>query len=430
MLVSAALLAGVAATTLVPSASSGAAGADDLRYNQIQVKGSHNSYHIEPPQNLIDVFVRFQADAYLLQYTHDPLTTQLEDQGVRQFELDLFADVDGDLYAPDGVPGWKVLHVAQIDERSTCPKFTDCLAEMKAWSDANPTHVPIAVLLETKDDDDIPGGKVPDPITPALLHELDDEIRSVLPEDQLLTPDFLRGVGRPGGADGAGTVFPDPESAVLGHGWPRLDDVRGRFIFVLNNDRDDYVDGDPTLAGRVAFPPSSPGNPDAAFIMRNNSISSFADIQALVQAGYLVRSRADFPVETGLSGDPSSRDAALASGAQLVSGDYLTPTDYERYDATFAARYGLPFDPDRPAYETIVPGGNPARCNPVNGPEGCTSEQVEDLDAEVPASSTTTTSTSAPGATSTTARATAGVAATTGTSTAAVAVVAAPTFTG
>lgn len=394
----------VAAAAALLVAPGSAQSSIDLRMNQIQVKGSHNSYHLEPSQAAIDLMMTVQSDAYLLQYTHDPLTQQLDEQGVRQFELDIWADPEGEqFYAPQGVPGFKVLHIEQIDKGSTCPLFTDCLEEMKAWSDLHPSHVPITVLVELKDSDDIPGGpNIPVPIGAELLHDLDDEIRSVFPADRLVTPDFLRGVGRSGGADGAGTVYPDPESAVLGYGWPQLEDVRGRFIFVLDNKRDEYVDGDPTLTGRAAFPPSSPGNPDAAFLKLNDSVGDYDAIVAAVEAGYLVRTRADFPIETGLTGDATNREAALSSGAQFVSGDYLTPTDYERYDADFAEHYSLPFDPDRPAYETVVPGGNPARCNPRIAPEGCTSRLVEDLPPLQVVTTTTTTTTTEPEVTTTT----------------------------
>jgi Phosphoinositide phospholipase C, Ca2+-dependent len=93
----------------------------------------------------------------------------------------------------------------------------------------------------------------------------------------------------------------------------------------------------------------------------------------------MVRTRADLPVDTGLSGDPTRLADALASGAQWVSGDYLTPTDSARYDAAFALRYHLPFDPGRPPYQTVVPGGAPARCNPLTAPATCRSSDVEHL---------------------------------------------------
>jgi hypothetical protein len=150
-------------------------------------------------------------------------------------------------------------------------------------------------------------------------------------------------------------------------------------MFVLDNERTDYVDGDPTLSGREAFPPATPGDPDAAFLKLNDSVGDFDEIVDAVEAGYMVRTRSDFPVDTGLTGDPTNLLAALESGAQFVSGDYLTPNDYARYDQAFADRFELPFDPNRPPYRTLVPGGMPARCNPRIAPDGCTPAEVENL---------------------------------------------------
>ena len=59
-----------------------------LRINHIQMKGTHNSYHLAP----IGPTVR----AY--DYSHDPLDVQAEEQGVRQFEIDVWWDARGQLY--------------------------------------------------------------------------------------------------------------------------------------------------------------------------------------------------------------------------------------------------------------------------------------------------------------------------------------------
>ncbi len=56
------------------------------------------------------------------------------------------------------------------------------------------------------------------------------------------------------------------------------------------------------------------------------------------------------------------RDAAIASGAQWVSTDYEVP----------GRAYGQP-------YFVSIPGGTPARCNPINSPSWCTSGQIESL---------------------------------------------------
>lgn len=353
----------LAATTGLVDPAGGAPGSD-LRLNQMQVIGSHNSYHVEPDAATIQFYIDAGfPEAIELAYTHAPLAEQFTSQGVRQIELDVFADPAGDLWRPTGTNGFKVFHIEAIDMDATCQVFVDCLAEVKAWSDANPAHMPIAVLVELKDSDDFPVDPVPLPITADLLRDLDDEIRSVFPEDRLLTPDDVRG------------THASVEDAILADGWPRIDDVRGQVMVLLDNKRDEYVDGDPTLAGRVAFPPSTPGQPDAAFIKRNDPTgANLAEIQALVDAGYVVRTRADGPVLTAQSGDTTQRDAALASGAQWVSTDYPIPG--------LATRWGTD-------YVAAIPGGTPARCNPVNAPEGCVSTDVEDLPAQVAPTTTT-----------------------------------------
>ena len=73
----------------------------------------------------------------------------------------------------------------------------------------------------------------------------------------------------------------------------------------------------------------------------------------------LVRTRADADTVQARSNDTTMRDAALAGGAQFVSTDYEVP------------------DPRFGPYVVRIPGGTPARCNPVTAPPGCRSTDVE-----------------------------------------------------
>jgi hypothetical protein len=50
-----------------------------------------------------------------------------------------------------------------------------------------------------------------------------------------------------------------------------------------------------------------------------------AEIQELVRAGYLVGTRSDVPLTTVLSGDTTQLQAALESGARLVSTTFRFP---------------------------------------------------------------------------------------------------------
>ncbi len=120
-----------------------------------------------------------------LDYTHRPLTEQLSRLGIRQFEIDVYADPQGGLYAspaalrmgpafarlePPGPalrrPGFKVLHVPDFDFRVTCQTLVACLTEIRDWSRAHPRHVPILVMLELKD------GPVADPRGLGLVRPL------------------------------------------------------------------------------------------------------------------------------------------------------------------------------------------------------------------------------------------------------------------
>jgi hypothetical protein len=211
------------------------------------------------------------------------------------------------------------------------------------------------VLVEVKDEAIVDplalGFTIPIPFGPAEFEDLDAEIRRVFPPEQLLTPDDVRRRGR--------TL----ERSVLESGWPRLGAARGRVLFALDNGgqkRVDYIGSNPSLDGRVLFTNGVPGEPDAAFVKRNDPIGSFDDIQELVRAGYLVRTRADADTIDARLGDPTRRDAALASGAQYVSTDYPVP------------------NPDfGTGYEVEIPGGMPGRCNPLNASPGCRPEALE-----------------------------------------------------
>jgi len=344
-----------------------------VRLNHLQVLGSHNSYHIEPEPDLFQLLLSFDPMFLAWEYNHLPLDEQFSFQGIRQIELDLFHDPEGGYHAdPLGLvllsddpdiriphfepPGLKVFHVQELDFQTTCPTFVNCLEIIRDWSNANPGHLPTSVLLELKDDAILDPGfgfRLPLPFDAAALDGVDAEIRSVFAEKRLLTPDFVRGDRE--------TL----EEAILEDGWPTLADSRGKILFLMDNGgtkRALYREGRPSLEGRVIFTNADPGDEDAAFVKRNNPLSQGGDIADLVSQGYLVRTRADGDTVQAREGDPTQRDAALASGAQFVSSDYPVPN--------------LDFGTD---YFVQIPGGMPAACNPISAPSGCRNPSLERL---------------------------------------------------
>lgn len=344
-----------------------------VRLNQIQVVGSHNSYNTGFAPSEEKYFSGHFPEAFHgVDYHHQSLPKQL-DAGVRQLELDIVTDPAGGRFShpkivgltkeaglpadPDfdpqhemDKPGFKVIHLGDVNQRSSCQTFVHCLQDIRGWSKAHPKHVPILLLIEDKQGrlSQLPGATTAEPWTAETWNALDAEIRSVFPAKELITPDQVRG------------KYPTLEAAVLAGAWPTLAESRGKVLFLLYNrpSAPAYLEGHPLLQGRVLFTNSEPGKPDAAFVERDKG--SQDEIRALVKSGYLVRTRADFNTDQGRTNDTARRDLTLASGAQMVSTD-------------FPVSEPAPWT----GYTVGLPGGVAARCNPVNAPSGCKDELLE-----------------------------------------------------
>ena len=344
--------------------------ADDcVRLNQIQVLGTHNSYHIAPKAALLETLPPERRQGY--EYTHKTLTEQLSQLGVRQFEIDVFADPEGGRYArpsaykltgdsPNPVmqkPGFKVLHVQDFDVHSTCPTLVACLTEIKTWSTANPGHLPVMIMIEAKDNaiENRPNFEFvkPLPIGARELDALDAEIRSVFPADRIITPDVVRG------------EHATLDEAIRKSGWPTLRQARGKVMFALDNTdrkRDEYLQGHPSLKGRVLFVTAPAGDPATAFLKLNEARGPAEEkIREQVKAGYLVRTRADEPTAEARSGSTVRKDSAFRSGAQFVSTDF---PEISPFGSGYIARI--------PGPSALI-----ARCNPVSAPAGCRDEWLE-----------------------------------------------------
>ncbi|WP_430931276.1 phosphatidylinositol-specific phospholipase C1-like protein [Saccharicrinis sp. 156] len=313
--------------------------------NDVQVIGSHNSYKIAIEKPVWDyLFQMDSAKAISLQYAHIPILEQLN-LGLRNVELDVFFDPNGGHFSnPKGLdvirangdtplaydeenklsePGLKMFHIQDVDFRSHHLLFKDCLKVMKRWSDKNRNHTPVFVLMNTKDQK-VEGTRDPLHFTKEAFDSLDQEIRSVFADEDLITPDFVRG------------DYESLEEAVLTLGWPDLEEVKGRFLFVLDENEekiDRYLKGHAGLKGRVLFVNSPEGNPEAAFRIINNPIRDFDYIKSLVEKGYLVRTRADAATKESRTLDYTRFEKAKESGAQVISTDYYIPSTL--YNSSF-----------------------------------------------------------------------------------------------
>ena len=341
-----------------------------VHLNQIQVIGTHNSYHAGFAPSEAKLMQQKNPKAFeALNYSHPTLDVQLS-AGVRQLEIDVYADSKGGRFAHPAItgmvaaaglpadpeldpnheldkPGFKVMHVVGIDQRSSCHTFVKCLTVVRTWSKAHPQHLPIFLLVETKQDKP---GEIPkpyavptEPFTSAVFDALDAEIRSVFSTAEMITPDQVRG-------DRA--TLPE---AISQGGWPTLAAARGKVVFLMDQSSMTpvYTEGHRALRGRILFTNATPGTGDAAFVEENSG--TVAEIDNLVRRGYLVRTRTDEPTEDARRNNTERRDLALNSGAQILSTDYPAsePARWEGH------------------YHVELPGNEMVRCDPVNKPAGC-----------------------------------------------------------
>ncbi|KAL9643785.1 hypothetical protein ABK040_016087 [Willaertia magna] len=177
----------------------------ELRVNQLQVLTTHNSYHQRKQP--------FSWFIPSMNYEHDTITNQLNNYGVRGLELDIHFNRD--------TKYWHVYHVPIIDDKSSCNTFMECLKEVKDWSDSvNGNHDLIFIYIEPKNVRDFHDFCKDD--KQLVFRKLLEEITSIIPITQILTPAKLKGRNN------------SLREAINKRGWPKRKRVRGMFTFVMN----------------------------------------------------------------------------------------------------------------------------------------------------------------------------------------------------
>jgi hypothetical protein len=332
---------------------------DALPITALQTIGTHNSYKQAIPPAELAALMAQNPDVAGLDYAHPPLADQL-DAGMRNLEIDIVYDPEGGRFATPmmpammagqpgaapyeatgmDAPGFKVLHIPDIDVRSSCSTLVACMSEIRDWSLAHPAHAPIMVMFNAKTGGiDAPGAVETLDFDREAFAALDAEFASVFAPDHLIIPDAVRG-------DHASL-----RDGVLAGGWPSLGEARGRIMLVLDErgEKAEAYRGDASsLEGRLMFTLSESVEADhAAVFILNDPVADAQMIGHAVNAGFLVRTRADANTVEARSGDVSRRDAAIESGAHWVSTDYPQPrTEWSEY-------------------QVGLPGGLAVRCNPV-----------------------------------------------------------------
>ncbi|MCP4125103.1 MAG: hypothetical protein GY751_25490 [Bacteroidetes bacterium] len=328
--------------------------------NEFQSIGSHYSYRkrtYTPLFNLFSLATTILPDEWISDgidpsiqwdYEHLPLERQFNQFGVRSLELDLYNDPEGGLYSnrlekalvlepiASGVPelnepGIKIMHLAHVDYMTHYHTFKQSLETILAWSNNHPDHFPLFVLMELKDQFfpfEIPN--VVDPFDEYTIPFVAQEILDIFPEEKLITPTDLR-------------THATLEASIAANGWPLLAEARGKTFFIIM----DSEEIEETVFGSNEYS-----------IVQNNNLFKIMDdpydpaIGSLIDQGYMVRTRSDGGTAEARTGNTEKRDAAFASGAQIISTDYYRPDPRHLF---------LPNE--WTDYEVQWPGGHTARSN-------------------------------------------------------------------
>ena len=305
----------------------------NLRLDQLQVVATAESYKQRPVKALMSLIrMGGKQGAEALDYGMAPLSAQL-DSDVRGLQFDIAYDPKGGAYKnpagagmamellPDDYlremakPGFKTIHVLDVDYRSSCLALAECLKQVAQWSAAHPRHLPIVISLTLNDiKTPMPGATKPLLCDQTALDALDSEIRAAFTPDRMITPDLLQG--------GHASL----REAALAHAWPTLAQSRGKVIFVLNDATraKAYQGARKSLEGRAMFVPADEASPLAAFISLPDPVKDGARILQAVQSGFMVITRADEETREARQNNTARRDAAFASGAQIVQTDFAT----------------------------------------------------------------------------------------------------------
>lgn len=315
---------------------------DSLRLNDIRVLTSHNSYKKKPDPKVLHFLSRFKKklsddlDPKQLDYGHLMLTEQLDSFQIRGFELDVNYDPKGGHFKKRRVnlfvkglsqrisdslyekPGFKLLHIADVDYETNYVTFQQALNEIQSWSLQNPMHTPIFINIEIKKENpgnyskmlNFLGFKKAIPFDEKAYSLLDEEILQVFQMQQLITPKELKG------------HYNSIKEKLTSEGWPLLDYCLGKIIFILDCETDDfYINAIDRNEDRPMFVYGKPDAKSTAFVVINDPVNREKEIQMLSDF-YIVRTRTDAGTIEARNNDYSRFNAAIVSNAQIITTDY------------------------------------------------------------------------------------------------------------
>ena len=300
--------------------------ADGVKYNEVSFLGTHNSYQKECVPARQKLFKDASTVTFGLvkaekaNFSADYLTDQLN-LGIRSVELDV------ETVVKDGEVSFVCSHAPVLDMPTHCYNFALALKEIKLWSDANPNHLPVTIIIEPKK------VFIPDKnmryFTCNYANILGEQAKEIFGET-LITP-----------ADMIGS-HPSLKEMREADDWMTLDETRGHVMLLLHDTTvtDEYIAQDKSIKTQAMFPMLRYDSRDkdyASFLLINKAKDIQSQADEVLGKKLIVRTRSD---NFG-SYKESESQIALTSGAQIVSTDYPPKADMSKAEriVTFDGGY-------------------------------------------------------------------------------------------
>ena len=290
-----------------------------VKMNEIAVMGTHNSYQMVatlPKRALMRTLqiISFGAVENKAIFEMDTFTDQLE-KGVRNLEIDIVTVDDGDNVS------FIVTHQPILDNVSSAYNFAKAVEEIAMWSDNNPGHLPVYLLIEPKGDVTSVNHMKNFSVEYAL--ELDKVLREKL-GDKLLTPALTM------------REYESFEAMRNADDWPDLKEAAGKVVVLMHpcDVTQGYIDIDTSIKTQAMFPMLRFSDIDksyASFILDNDPEGAVENNKITVnEKRLMVRTRADdYP-------DFSDERYSFAEncGSHIITTDY-PPRSVRNYDHTY-----------------------------------------------------------------------------------------------
>lgn len=284
-----------------------------IKFNELSFIATHNSYQTAATEPLKKIYNNISFLTFGLvaegkaDFCSESLTNQLN-CGIRSLEMDF------EIFDRNGEISFTCMHSPHLDMTTSCYDFSLGLKEIAMWSDNNPDHLPITIIVEPK--------AIAIPLEDMRFFNIDyaDELDGMFREtlgDKLFTPaDMLRDYNS----------FGEMRAA---DDWCKVEDMLGKILILLHEGgtTQDYIDLDPSFKSQAMFPMLRQRDIErdcASFIICNDPHKTAeSNEEIIIEKKLIVRTMVDS------YGSVSQKDleAAFSTDAQILSTDYPIRTD-------------------------------------------------------------------------------------------------------